>query len=340
MLFLYAQGSKLDSKSTGTFLSVFGIFFAVFTLCYLGFRPINGIFVDMTMYAHMFSMFQDGEMNLSDMSGDRGFYFFIQFCASIMDAPMFFFSCAAVYIVPLVVATMKWFKKIWFYALVMLIASFSFWGYGVNGIRNGMATSLFIFAVSFYERRIIMILLLMLAISFHKSMALPTLGLALTFVNNDTRKYIRLWLISIPLSLVLGNAFITIFTALGFDDERVGVYLTDNLTEDTGGFHWNFVIYSALGVVAGWYYIVKRNYEDVFYKRLVNIYIFANAFWVLIIRAGFSNRFAYLSWFLLGIIIIYPLLKVKMFSRQHQIITTIIIVYYMFTYLLNVILIS
>ena len=39
------------------------------------------------------------------------------------------------------------------------------------------------------------------------------------------------------------------------------------------------------------------------------IYLTANAFWILVIRSSFSNRFAYLSWFLMAIIIFYPFFK-------------------------------
>lgn len=339
ILFFYSQGTQLESKNTKIFLGGFGFVIAVFVLFYMGLRPISGVFIDMTMYAHTFEMFQNGDTNVTDLPGsDRGFYLFVQFCASVMTAKMFFFWCAAIYVVPLFIASVKWFKKYWFYAFVMLIASFSFWGYGVNGIRNGMATSIFILALSFYERRIIMILLVLLSVSIHKGMALPTLGLALTFVNNNTKNYIKLWLAAIPVSLILGNMFISLFTVLGFDDDRVGVYLSETVVEDAGGFRWDFIIYSGVGVLSAWYYIIKKQYQDQFYMRLVNVYIFANAFWILIIRASFSNRFAYLSWFLLGIIVIYPLLKVRLLPKQHQKIGVILVVYFMFTYFLNVIL--
>ena len=47
-------------------------------------------------------------------------------------------------------------------------------------------------------------------------------------------------------------------------------------------------------------FIVKKNYiEDQLYVKMCNIYLLANAIWILVIRANFSNRFAYLSWFYL-----------------------------------------
>src|SRR5690606_39264861 len=84
------------------------------------------------------------------------------------------------------------------------------------------------------------------------------------------------------------------------------------------GFRWDFLLYSGLGTFAGWYFIVKRKYEDQFYQWLFHAFLFANAVWILVIRANFSNRFAYLSWFMLGIVIIYPMLKMKFFHDQNR----------------------
>ena len=49
--------------------------------------------------------------------------------------------------------------------------------YGTNGIRNGMATSLFVLGVSYLEKnKMLMCFFLVLAISFHQTIALPLLA--------------------------------------------------------------------------------------------------------------------------------------------------------------------
>ena len=58
----------------------------------------------------------------------------------------------------------------------------------------------------------------------------------------------------------------------------------------------------------------------------------ANAFWILIIRANFSNRFAYLSWFLMAPVIAYPMLRYKLFPNQYRIVGLVLAFYYLFTY--------
>jgi hypothetical protein len=146
-----------------------------------------------------------------------------------------------------------------------------------------------------------------------------------------------IWIGAIPLSLALGGFWETFFAGLGLADERLGGYLLtagDAESFNRVGFRWDFLIYSAGAVFAGWYFIFKRNYYDKLYHQIFNIYVLCNAFWILVIRASFSNRFAYLSWFLMALVIIYPLLKQNFFKNQHFFIGKIAVFYFSFTYLM------
>ncbi len=131
------------------------------------------------------------------------------------------------------------------------------------------------------------------------------------------------------------------FASLGFEDERV-LYLTHgNIIDDdfsSTGFRWDFLIYSATAVFAGWYFIVKKGFNDKVYVTLFTTYVFANAFWILVIRANFSNRFAYLSWFMMALVIIYPFLKQELIPRQHKVLAKVMLVYVAFTFVMNVVL--
>ena len=153
-----------------------------------------------------------------------------------------------------------------------------------------------------------------------ESGTLPIAAYLLTLVYTNTKTYLKIWLLSIPVSLVLGGFWEGLFKSFGFfEDERLNTYLTDTDAEvmsqfSNTGFRWDFLLYSLTGIYAGWYFIVKKGYEDKIYSQIFNTYVLANAFWILVIRASFSNRFAYLSWFLLGIVTIYPLLKLKFFQ--------------------------
>ena len=147
----------------------------------------------------------------------------------------------------------------------------------------------------------------------------------------------------IPLSLVMGGFFESFFLGLGFGADKLDSYLGEFDQANEGveinvGFRWDFLLYSATGIFAGWYYIIKKKFEDVLYQKIFLTYLISNGLWVLIIRANYSNRFAYLSWFILSLVLIYPLLKSEMVKNQHVLIGKILLVYVGFTYLMNVIL--
>ncbi len=338
LLFLHTSIVSFEDNRNIRFNKIIGFLLFPFILLYIGFRPINGVFVDMLTYSQTFEQYQDGFDLLG--SGDAGFDFFIKYSSKTITIELFFFICAFLYVVPLWFVSKRLFGSNWFYSFLILVASFSFFGYGTNGIRNGFASSLFLFSFAFFERKYILLGLLFLSTTFHQTMMLPTFAYLITLLNNDTKKYFIVWLLAIPLSLALGGFWEIFFSGLGFGDERAG-YLTDDSNQEefsSTGFRWDFLVYSATGVFTGVYFIIKKGFKDKLYSHLVNIYLLTNAFWILVIRANFSNRFAYLSWFMLGIIIIYPLLMYPNLAKRNKVLGSVILVYFIFTYVLNIVL--
>ena len=51
---------------------------------------------------------------------------------------------------------------------------------------------------------------------------------------------------------------------------------------------------------------------------LATTYILANSFWVMVIKAAFSNRFAYLSWFLYPVVLAYAVIRLHIWSDQDR----------------------
>lgn len=332
VLFFELNNSSLKVSSFGQILVVFIIF-------YMGFRPISGwYFGDMGTYARSFENYKFSNAINSDR--DVVFQNFMLLTSKIMSVHFFFLTVAFIYVFSLYLVCKKWFSKYWFYAFLLLIGSFSFWTYGTNGIRNGMATSLFLLGIS-RDKRLFQIGWIILAIGIHKSMVLPTIGFVLAQFYNKPKVMISFWLLCIPLSLVAGGFWESFFASLGFEDDRISYLTEGNVNNDdfsSTGFRWDFLVYSATAVFAGWYFIVKKGFEDKIYFWLFNTYVFANAFWILVIRANFSNRFAYLSWFMMALVIIYPFLKKELIPNQNKILAKVILFYFAFTFLMNVIL--
>ncbi len=340
VIFCFVLITKKDVSNFNPKVSSFiGFILFVLLVFYMGFRPNSYVFGDMPTYAHSFELAKSGWNN--KLSGrDVLFDSLITFCAQTTTVEGFFFIVTLIYLVPCLLVSRKFFKQYWFLGFLMLWTSLSFWSYGTNGLRNGMATSIFMLAFVF-DSKLIRIALMLAAVNMHKSLMLPTAAYILTLVFSNTTLLIRLWLLCIPLSFVAGGIFESIFSSIGFGDidQRMSVYTNSAaIMEYNTGFRIDFLLYSGTAIFAGWYYTEKLNYTDKLYKTLFNIYIITNAFWVLVIRAPFSNRFAYLSWFLMGFVIVYPLLKHKLIKNQLAKIGMIILANYAFTYTLLVIL--
>lgn len=342
VVFFQSSSSPIQSDQNLNFKNFLGYFVLIISSVYIGFRPISGnYFGDMSRYASSFLQYADGASVVSDK--DVFFEYFAKFCSAFMDVNSYFLILALLYILPFYFVSKTFFKEYWFYAFLLFIASFTFWGSVTNGIRNGIATSFFLLGLT-YKKNFTKFAWFFLAISFHKSLLIPSLVYFATLFHKNSKNYILVWFFAIPLSLAAGGFFETFFLGFGFGSEdRLEGYLTE-VDEAIGiakvGFRWDFILYSATGVFAGYYYIVKKKFEDPIYAQIFNMYLMANAFWILIIKANFSNRFAYLSWFMLPLVIIYPLLKRELFFNHHASIGKIILLYYMFTYVLNVILAS
>ncbi|WP_111709650.1 EpsG family protein [Lutibacter citreus] len=309
----------------------------IVVLFYMGLRPISFVFGDMGIYAKYFKEFANG----AEITNNKDYLWrlFMKFCSGIMSAQIFFLLCAILYIVPLYSAVKKWFGADRYFIFLMLIASFSFWPYGTNGIRNGIATSFIIYGLA-SKNNLVKYGLFLIAYFIHGSVIMPIAAYILTLFYKNPRHYLIGWLFAIPLSLVLGGFWENLFASVGFGGERLK-YLGDAIDKSQfsrTGFRWDFLLYSAAAVYAGYYFIIKRNFNDKVYIQLFNIYLTANAFWILVIRSSFSNRFAYLSWFLMAVIIFYPFFKQQFFIKQQKVLAYTVLLYYGFTYFMFIIL--
>lgn len=303
----------------------------------MGLRPVSGwIFGDMVLYNKIYIDYQNG--NDFEEKGDRLFYWFLRSCARIMDAKYFFLAIDVLYIIPMYLFAKKYFKRYWFFCFFMLMASFSFWTYGTNGLRNGLATSFFLWGLVYYkDKKWLMYTFFVLGFMMHKSLFITLAAFTVAYFLREKPKLILAgWLAAIPVSLVSGSFWNNFFENLGVFSDRSEQYLSgdEKMLEQfsSTGFRWDFVLYSGVAIFAGWYFIIDRKLKDKFYIQLFGTYAVANTFWILVIRAAFSNRFAYLSWFMMAPVIIYPLCKYEIIKDQYKTMGGIIFLYYLFTY--------
>jgi len=295
---------------------------AVFAL-WIGGRPISGYyFGDTSNYAHSYYLMQGGIFIPSD-SGEWVWQSFMYACSQVMDVSAFFTIVDIGYFGFTLWACRRLTPNNVLVSFLFCLGAFSCFTYGTNGIRNGLACSIILLMMSFIagnkREKIVAAALAFVAFNIHHSTALPILmsALSLLYIRNFKMAY-TFWILSIFISLVAGGAVTSFFAGLGFDD-RMQSYTASAPQEDIfshTGFRWDFLIYSMVPIVLGYYIVIKRGIRDRKYELLLNTYTLCNAFWVMVIRANYSNRFAYLSWFMYPLVLAYPLLKLDIWDEQ------------------------
>lgn len=322
----------------GSGINIISIILVVLTTIYVGTRPITS-YADTHLYTMMFNLVQTGYWSELPDDATEPFWTFVEYaCIDLTDASGWLFVIAIFYVIGMSFAAYRWLPRHFLIAVIFLFTAFSFWGYATNGIRNGMASSIALVGLSFFNRTkkemIIGYCLLILATMTHKAMTLTIIAATGAIFLKNSKFNITFWLFCIVLGLLFQEQFKSLFSGL-IDDERIATYLNAEVSKElfsNTGFRWDFLLYSALPIFIGWIATYKKSINDKTYSFILHTYIFSNAFWVLINTAAYSNRFAYLSWFLYPIVLVYPFCKFKFLQSQSLILGLLLVGMATFTY--------
>lgn len=320
---LYLNSAK-NSDGLPNYPNLLNWMLMLFVIIAMAYSPFV-IYSDKYNYEYIFDNFHLTGFNEGKDLGWNSYTSFIK--TAFNDSDIYFLITAFVYTIGYYIFAKKHIPHgTIFIFLLACFSSFGFLSYGVNTIRAGFALSLVLIAFSFPKKKLMFILLCTVSILSHKSMMLPLAAFILTNYYNDPKIYFRFWLVALLISFA-NIGFIVSFVEgnLGsFDERSVSYFAKDTKAVYNTGFRLDFVEYSAIPIALGFYYIFKLKVKDVFYNRLFNTYLLVNGFWIIVIRMPFTDRFAYLSWFLIPFILLYPLLKYKLEINSRKFIFVIL----------------
>lgn len=355
-VFLYFNysGSNNCDKLLSKNSMVPALLLTLLLVVFMGLRPISGRFGDTVNYAYVYrNMPAQPAIFAVDFDKEWLWAFIMNTCkAAHLTVSGWFLIIAIGYLGFVFIGLRILLGENSWMAMLFFLSAFSTFSFGTNGIRNGCACSLAILAFAIAAHQNVARLaaaggVLILAFGIHRSTSLPIAAfIVASYLIKSPKTAIYFWIASIGISLVAGGAATNFFAGLGFDD-RMSSYATS--TENTHqfshtGFRWDFLLYSAMPVWLAWYVTKKAETERALYgdtteetetnitgagriadahsMRVFNIlattYILANSFWVMVIRASFSNRFAYLSWFLYPIVIAYGVIRLHIWEDQDK----------------------
>lgn len=300
---LYLQRDRVSKFQSFSRRLLF--FFTAIIILFLGLRPISDAFVDMETYVYMIE-----QVSLLGIRYESDFLFF--YIGGLINRywgiGTFFFLVAFFYCYGYSRFILYTFTRHRLLAFFLLCSSLFFFSYGVNTIRNGVASSLFLIGLTFCERKkLLFYLFLILAVMMHSSMILPVLVYFFVSYCKRTMWYIFVWFLSIPFSFLSGS-FFNKYLSIIFSGTRLSSLASevDPSLFSMVGFRWDFVLFSSVPIFVGLYYIQFRRFKDTSYEKLLSFYILTNAVWIWLIEAPYSDRYAYLSWFIYPFLIVLP----------------------------------
>ena len=292
-----------EKKSTQTI----AIILLLFLIWFIGTRPVNYVFVDMVNYSQNYEMLL-GERFFFDWNVDNLIWdnFFIWMASKSVSFETWIMVVAIAYFSLMYIACKKLFKGDVLLAFVVYLGAFSTFSYGTNGMKAGVAASLFLVAMAYKDKLWVSVPLAFLAYGIHHSMIMVIAAYLVVLFVKSPKYYFIGWIVCVIIAALHITYFQVLFASLS--DETGSGYLM--ATEETNivriGFRPDFILYSAIPIYLGYLMLNKYNYQSATYSFILRLYILTNAIWMLCMYASYSNRIAYLSWFMYPIVLLYP----------------------------------
>ena len=346
LYYIGSNGQKVLNKEENDPSQVAAVGMVLILGFFIGLRPIARDFGDTSSYAANYNYISNITVQYMPVSLKTEWFWrdLQNFCRLTlrMNVHEFFLMIALGYYGGMLICSIIMVRKNLWLSIMFFLTAFQTFTFSTNGIRNGIACSMVLVAIAILSEKKKLTfwsaILMFLAMGTHRSTMLPSAAALFSiYVIKDTKTALRFWILSIALSLVVGHAVENFFASLGFDDRMEGYHnaqfedRTSNKFSHTG-FRWDFLMYSVFPVVMIWYVTRKRHFNDLQYNVIANTYLFCNAFWIMVIRAAYSNRFAYLSWFIYPMVMAYPLLRMNVWKEQDRRTAIIFFLYSGFTF--------
>lgn len=340
---IYLMSQSTQSIIKGSKSQLYGFAFMIFFIIYGGTRPL-WCYDDSDLYSTIYNLAKSGFWGDLGQNTSEWFFSWVEWrCIGFTDAHGWFFVIECFYILGMCYAAWRWMPRHFTMAVFFMFTAFSFWSYSNNGIRQGMGASLALAGMACltpqcrknWPKLAIAILIMYLGASCHRSFLL-TIAAALAFVFMPNKKIpFYVWLICLALS-PFSSDFISSFAGSFIDDGRISYYQASQGTHlfSRTGWRWDFIIYSFMPILLGWYVIFKNRMGDWYYEMLLSVYLYTNAAWLLVNSIPYSNRFAYISWMLYPFLLCMPLAKFPIFKQQGTVAGAILLGCIIFTWII------
>ena len=204
------------------------------------------------------------------------------------------------------------------YFVLCVVGCMGFVGYGSNTIRAGFGIALLLLGFC-SDNKILKICLSVASIGCQMSMLLPVICyLAAVYIVKKHRWCELIWILFLIITS-LTSVVSDIMMMFGFLDARIEEMADADGIHDlyNVGFRVDFLIYSLIPIIIAEYNI-RNMTEDALYLKVYRSYLLINAVWLLLMRIPYTDRVAYLSWFMIPFLLLYPVLNGRLNTQHPQ----------------------
>lgn len=288
----------------------FAILLCVFAVLVMGFIPFDSaIATDRSRYISLF-LFGDVR-NITD----SGFLLFVSLFSRLLGSNYiaFFLIVALIYVSGYYAFSKSICPKVFLPILLIgVLGSNGFLSYNVNTMRSGLGLSVFLMGVAsfFSDKKKLAMVFFFLSGCFHFSLFALVGAFFLSRMNVSIKWLYAFWFFCLILSVInVASPLTDLIETL--ENEKMMKYMTDEDSSYRTGFRIDFIVYSMIPIIIGGWFILKKKFIENKYLSIYRLYLITNAIWLLFIRIPYTDRVAYLSWFLFPYILILPTLDKK-----------------------------
>lgn len=309
-----ARVPGISENKTGITFSPSLIPILAVLILFIGTRPLSFVFSDTMAYAETYHVIMGSQFYFDPWAENLLFdNLFSAMACFNFPIWMFFTLIATIYFVCILVACIKLFPNNVNIAFVTYLVAFSTFTYGTNGVKAGAGAALFLIALAYRDKLWISIPFVLLSIGFHHSMKVVAYAFVLAYFVKNTKLYFYGWFFCLAMAVLHVGFFQELFAS--YTDESGAEYLIGSGAFQ-GGFRPDFILYSAAPVYIGYRLYIKNNLRNAIYEWWLRMYLLMNGVWMLCMYASFTNRIAYLSWFMYPFVLIYPYYAIYTSNQQ------------------------
>ena len=288
-------------------------FIVIILTIFIGTRPVY-VGSDTVQYTQHYQFILGEPFSWTNNAENLLFDNLFAFFGSLyLEIDVFFIVIAAIYFMCIAIATKKLFPQNQEIAFFSYLVAFSTYSYGTDGIKAGAGAAIFLVALAYRDRKALSILLALISIGFHHSMVVVVYAYIISYFYKNTKMYFYGWILATLIAIAHIGVFQEFFASYADDKGKDYLTISDGFMT---GFRPDFILYSAMPVLVGYIMYIKRNVRDTIYELWLRMYLMTNSVWMLCMYASYTNRIAYLSWFMYPFVLLYPYLAMNVGPYQ------------------------